>query len=290
MRLDIRRFTFFPLVLSLSFVSGAFGTNSEFFKTSDGVRLHYLEAGAGSTIIFIPGWTMPADIWEPQIFGLSKNYRVIALDPRSQGDSEKTTEGNFSDRRAQDIRELIEHLQLSPVVLVGWSLGVRDALTYVRLFGTSSLRGVVLVDGSIWTKPDPGGYEGRATFLHNVQANRVRFTEQFVQSMYRKPQTKEYLSKIIADSLKTPTDAAVAMLAEMYLWNDLRPELQKVSVPLLIAVRAEHRDQAEIVQSIIPTAKAEVFEDAGHALFVDDASRFNALLGTFASSAFSNSR
>jgi microsomal epoxide hydrolase len=61
----------------------------------------------------------------------------------------------------------------------------------------------------------------------------------------------------------------------MYLWNDLRPIVAEVRVPVLVIVRAEHRDQAEIVKSILANAEAEVFEDAGHALFVDDAERFN---------------
>lgn len=38
---------------------------SRHFRTSDGVELHYLEAGSGPTLVFVPGWTMPADIWEP---------------------------------------------------------------------------------------------------------------------------------------------------------------------------------------------------------------------------------
>ena len=45
---------------------------SDFFKTSDGVRIHYLEAGSGRPIVFIPGWTMPAWIWQKQIDEFSK--------------------------------------------------------------------------------------------------------------------------------------------------------------------------------------------------------------------------
>jgi pimeloyl-ACP methyl ester carboxylesterase len=81
------------------------------FHASDGVSLHYFDAGTGAAIVLVPGWTMPADIFEPQINGLSKRFRVIALDPRAQGDSEKTAEGNTLERHAQDIKELLEHLQ-----------------------------------------------------------------------------------------------------------------------------------------------------------------------------------
>ena len=53
-------------------------TESHFFTTSDGVRLHYLEAGprTAHTIVFVPGWTMPAWIWAPQIAAFSHAYHV----------------------------------------------------------------------------------------------------------------------------------------------------------------------------------------------------------------------
>ena len=70
-------------------------TKSGFFKTSDGVRIHYLEAGSGRPIVFIPGWTMPAWIWQKQIDEFSKNYHVIAVDPRSQGESDKPPYGHL---------------------------------------------------------------------------------------------------------------------------------------------------------------------------------------------------
>ena len=74
--------------LLLASVSGASANpeaKSGYFATSDGVQLHYLEAGSGPAIVFVPGWMNPAWIWEPQLRYFSKKYRVVALDPRSQG-------------------------------------------------------------------------------------------------------------------------------------------------------------------------------------------------------------
>src|SRR5437016_3126535 len=83
------------------------------FVTSDSVRLHFLSGGSGTgpTIVFVPGWTMPADIWEPQLRYFVRSARVVALDPRSQGSSQRTPDGNYTDRRAQDIHELIAHIK-----------------------------------------------------------------------------------------------------------------------------------------------------------------------------------
>ncbi len=74
-------------VLLLTLVASASANaaaKSGYFTTSDGVRLHYLEARSGPTIVFVPGWTNSAWIWEPQIRNFSKKYRVVALDPRFQ--------------------------------------------------------------------------------------------------------------------------------------------------------------------------------------------------------------
>src|SRR5438034_9967009 len=87
---------------------------------------------------------MPAWIWDPQFKYFADHFHVVALDPRSQGDSDKPTDGNSCERRAQDIRELLEHLKLDRVVLVGWSLGVPELLTYAEQFGGSRVRGYVL--------------------------------------------------------------------------------------------------------------------------------------------------
>jgi len=87
-------------------------TKSGFIKTSDGVRIHYVEAGEGRAIVFIPGWMMPGWIWQKQIDELSKKYRVIAVDPRSQGESDKPTYGHLPETRARDYKELVDQLGL----------------------------------------------------------------------------------------------------------------------------------------------------------------------------------
>src|SRR5690349_14499275 len=102
-----------PVLLSLAWgcVAGnAVADDSHFFMSSDGVRLHYIEQGNGETLLFVPGWLMPAEIWRPQIGYFARTHQVIAFDPRSQGESEIAASGNNIRRRAQDLHELIEHL------------------------------------------------------------------------------------------------------------------------------------------------------------------------------------
>jgi microsomal epoxide hydrolase len=223
---------------------------------------------------------MPAEIWESQIRHFSSQYRVVAVDPRSQGESGKPTEGHYPERRARDYKELVEQLKLAPTVLVGWSLGVPEVLTYVQEFGTASLRGVVLVDGMIGSDPNPRWIAAVSGMLRNLQLDRTKFTEEFVRGMYRKPQPPEYLKRIIAASLKTSTNTAVTLMANLAV-GDWRPVLSKLDKPVLFVGSAAMKEQAASLQAKLPSARTEIFPEAGHALFVDEAERFNQLLESF---------
>ncbi len=161
------------------------GLTDNWFVTSDSVRLHYLSGGSGSTIVFVPGWTMPADIWGPQLRYFARSHRVIALDPRSQGASDRVSEGNFVGRRAQDVHELLHHLGAQHVVLVVWSLGVVEALELVERFGTADIAGLVLVDGLIWVSPNSSAAGFVDSTLVRLLRDRRTFTAAFVRDMYR---------------------------------------------------------------------------------------------------------
>jgi non-heme chloroperoxidase len=252
--------------------------DSGFFTSSDNVRLHYLEAGRGATLVFVPGWTMPAQIWMPQLRHFADRFHVVVLDPRSQGESQVATSGYDSERRARDIKELLDALQLDTVVLVGWSLGVLESLTYVRLFGTDRLNALVLVDNSVGEEPPP---TFDPTFLERLQRDRQATTEQFVRGMYHRTQSEDYYQRIIDQALKTPTDAAIKLLHSPYPRQMWREILYGVDRPTLYVVTARFKEQALNLKRNRPKVRVAVFEGAGHALFVDEPERFNTLLEAF---------
>lgn len=259
---------------------------SEHFTTSDDVALHYLVAGSGPAIIFVPGWTAPAQIWEPQLLRFAASHRVVALDPRSQGRSQKATEGHYLARRAQDIHELIEHLGAAPAVTVGWSLGVLEVLTYAQEFGTDSLRAAVLVDMFIGSEPEtdePHPCDSVGAVIAELQSDRQGFTAEFVRAWYRGQQSEEYLGNITRAVLATPTNTAIALAASVCLTStgDWRPALDSLDRAMLYVASPDEAAQAAMVRERRPDARVEIFESAGHALFVDEPERFNRLLEQF---------
>src|ERR1017187_221127 len=170
---------------------------SDFFKTSDGVRIHYLEAGSGRSIVFIPGWTMPAWIWQKQIDEFSKNYHVIAVDPRSQGESDQPTSGHLPETRSRDYKELVDHLGLTQPVLVGWAMACGELVKYAEQFGTGNVGGIVLVDGFLSEKPGSEMFAALSGWRNQLQQDRRKQAEGFVRSMYKKAQIEEYLHRIV---------------------------------------------------------------------------------------------
>lgn len=262
--------------------SAAFAATSHYFTATDGARLHYLEAGRGNTLVFVPGWRMPAEIWSPQIAHFARHHRVVAFDPRAQGRSQVTSAGYTVERRARDIKELLERLGETPVVLVGWSLGVLESLAYAREFGDARLAALVLVDNSIGEEPPPSF---DPTFLERLRRDPNATVRGFVRGMYRTPQSAAYLEGITRAALRVPLEASIALLSYPRPREYWRESAYGVGRPMLYAVSPRFRGQAQNFKARRPQARIEIFEKAGHALFVDEAARFNAVLDEFIASA-----
>src|SRR5688500_1007442 len=93
--------------------------------TSDGVSLAYDDEGRGRPVVLLHGYSGRRANWEFQRGALLRaGNRVIALDARGHGDSETPKHGQTMARLGQDTRELIEHLDLGNVALIGHSMGV----------------------------------------------------------------------------------------------------------------------------------------------------------------------
>lgn len=257
------------------------------FHTSDGARLHVLEAGQAKrgqpTIAYVPGWSMPASIWEGSLAALSATHKVAALDPRGQGTSSIPKGGFTTERRAEDIREFVA--RYAPVVLVTWSLGALEALQYVHMHGESKLSGLVIVDSSVGEGPDPPRAPRPAPpsgFQEELRRDRTRAIEDFVKAIFRTPQPEEKLAALRDGALRMPLEASLSL----FPGNRIPRERWKKTVnafkkPLLYVVTPQFRTQAQSLKAHRPATRIEVFENAGHALFVDEPERFSALLADF---------
>ncbi len=260
---------------------------SRYFTTSDGVNLHYVDAfpaqggGTDHVLVLVPGWTMPAWIFGPQIAYFARYSRVIAFDPRGQGASEVPPFGYTAERRGQDIAELISAVRAPKVVLLGWSLGVLDSLAYVSNSGAARLSALVLIDNSIGENPPPSAEPAPRYYRYRRPLSYPEEMGVFVRAMFRTPQPQTYLNRLTETCLITPESAAHALLNYQVPRTVWRDAVYSAGVPILYCVRPHLEGQAENLARRDTQAEIVIFRNAGHALFVDDAQRFNTILANF---------
>jgi microsomal epoxide hydrolase len=251
------------------------------FQSSDGVSLSFLDAGSEHknqpTIVLVPGWLMPGRIWQNQLNDFSRTYHTLAFDPRGQGESEVASSGYTAERRATDLHEFL--LRRSNVLLIGWSLGAIEALQYIDMFGTSRLSGLILVDSSVGEEPAPGSSGG---FKDNLRRDPDKTLREFVRAIFAKPRPEKELSDLIRGAKRVRVEDSVALLDYPYERNHWRNIVRAFEKPLLYVVTPQFEQQATNLKKNRPATQVEVFKNAGHALFVDEPKRFNALIRKFA--------
>jgi pimeloyl-ACP methyl ester carboxylesterase len=262
-----------------------------YLEVAPGVELYYEEHGSGAPIVFVPGWTFTTEVFERQVAHFAPTHRVIVVDPRSQGRSAKTQQGNDYSTHGADLAKLFSALELRDAVLVGWSTGTLDVLGYVQHAGTAALKAVVGVDMSPkplsansddWVEGPLDEIAGAwRAFLRSSQGQRDFITYYTNEVMIQRDVTPAELDWIIRQSLSTPHYLASALFADA-MFCDFSAELTALSaaVPTKYVIAEHWADTAvAYMNRTFPNVQTEVF--GGHMMFWEHAERFNASLAAF---------
>ena len=113
------------MVAAWTFAAAADEPTHEFFTTSDGVKIHYMQLGrSGTPVILVHGYTGSAEgNWFRNGIAeaLARNHRVVALDCRNHGRSDKPQPRGPG--KWEDVIELMDHLKIEKAHLHGYSMG-----------------------------------------------------------------------------------------------------------------------------------------------------------------------
>lgn len=286
----------FLVMLNIPVAFGFSAARAEEIKVSDELSIHYRIAGNGKNVILlVPGWTMSGAVFERQLehFQKSETYKVIAIDPRSQGQSSKTSTGNTYEQHGRDLRALMEKLDLQDVVLVGWSNGVFDVMSYVHQFTGTNLSALVLIDGTskcsgddnkkewVWyRRDDADGY--KQYFTQGVLNDRQTLNRDFATWMIENP-TDANMGWVAEISNQTPSEVA-ALLNETCAYLDYSADLRALegTLPLLYVARSEWGPVvSEWAKKNTPSATVEAL--GKHMMFWEKHEAFNTILDKFLS-------
>jgi non-heme chloroperoxidase len=223
-------------------------------KVKDGTEIYYKDWGSGQPVVFSHGWPLSSDAWDDQMMFLAdRGYRVIAHDRRGHGRSSQPWNGNDMSTYADDLAEVIEHLDVKSAVLVGHSTGGGEVARYIGRHGTKSVSKAVLVSAvpplMLKTAANPDGLP--ITVFDQIRNGVVEDRSQFFKDLsmpfygYNRPGAK--VSQGVRDtfwlqgvvmSVKGAYDCIKA-----FSETDFTDDLKKMDIPTLII----HGDDDQIV-------------------------------------------
>jgi non-heme chloroperoxidase len=255
------------------------------FITTDGTEIYYKDWGKKDApiVTFSHGWPLSSDAWEAQMFHLASNgFRVIAHDRRGHGRSSQPWDNNHMDQYADDLAQLLAHLDVKDAVLVGHSTGGGEVARYIGRHGTARVRKAVLMGAvppiMVKTDKNPGGlplevFDGfraayladRAQFFLNVASgpffgfNRpgAKVSQGLIQSWWMQGMMSGH--KNAYDSIKAFSE------------TDFTEDLKKFDVPTLILHGDDDQivpiaDSALLSAKLVPNAVLKIYPGGTHSL------------------------
>jgi 3-oxoadipate enol-lactonase len=256
----------------------------ELFATVDGARIRYrLEGPAGAPFLVLSNSLgTNLDMWEPQVTGLTRRFRVLRYDSRGHGLSAVTPGPYGIDRLARDVVALLDQLKIDRAHFCGLSMGGMAGM-WLGVHAPQRMDKLVLCN----TAPRIGTVERWNARIDAVNKGGVAAVAETLMDLWFTPRfrsaapdaMRRMRSMLVATSAEGYV-ASCAAVRDMDQWAALpaldRPTLIVTGMHDAVTPSAEGRRMAETV----PGAK-HVDLDAAHISNVEAADRFNAELLAF---------
>jgi non-heme chloroperoxidase len=267
----------------------------EFLKINKGaeneVKIHYQDCGKGKPVLLIHGWPLSHEMWEYQVEDLiNAGNRVITYDRRGFGQSSKPY-GNYTyDILAEDLKALMDYLDLQDVTLVGFSMGGGEVVRYFTNYGGARVSKVVLVSSIIpyllQTNDNPEGVDGSVfdTMFGKIKEDRIGFLESFGKQFFginlvNKPVSTplmEYYRMLASVASPKATQECIKAFA----YTDFRNEARSINVPTLIIHGTDDKTvpieaSSDRAAKLIRGSRYIKYDGAPHGLFYTDREKLN---------------
>lgn len=255
------------------------------FKTSDGISLAFDDQGRGLPLLCLPGLTRNREDFDP-VMGLARRLRLIRLDYRGRGASDTADASTYTvAREAQDVIELIDHLNLPQVAILGTSRGGLIAMLLAtthldRLSGVLlndigpviEPQGLAAIAGYVGIRPEYADFDAAALGLQKAYATGfpdVSLSQWvvFARRIYR--QTRDGLDLRYDPALRETVLAALGSTPDLWPLFDAL-----VDLPVAV-LRGENSDllSAETLAEMHrrhPALKSATVRGRGHVPFLDE--------------------
>ena len=269
-------------------------------KTENGqpIKLFYQDLGSGSPIVLIHGWPLSSASWEYQLAALpAQGFRVVAYDRRGFGQSDKPWHGYDYNSFADDLKAVLDGLDLKDVTLAGFSMGGGEVARYMSRHSGARVKRVAFIAAvTPYLLKDDSNPEGvdKSVFdgmVEGLEADRFHFLTGFGKKFYNvgllnKPVSEETLQW--SQSLALPASPkATVDCVRAFSGTDFRGDLKTITVPTLIIHGEDDQTvpiavSAERTAALMPQAQFIRYTDAPHGLNITHKDQLTADLAAFA--------
>ena len=271
-----------------------------YVTTGDGIEIFYKDWGppAGQPIVFSHGWPLSADDWDTQMmFFLDHGYRVVAADRRGHGRSTQVGDGHDMDHYADDLKAVVEHLDLKDAVHVGHSTGGGEVAHYIARHGEERVSKAALISAvpplMVQTDANPEGLP--KDFFDGIQAQMAAGRSQFFRDFaagpfYNYDKEPEKSSEAVIENwwrqgmmggAKAHYDGIVA-----FSQTDFTEDLKKIQVPVLVMHSEDdqvvpYADSGPKSAELLPNGILKTYQGFPHGMPTTEAETINADLLEF---------
>ncbi len=220
----------------------------ELKKMDEKVQLYFEEYGKGTPVVFVHGFPLDHTIWYPLLPFLQGKARLILPDLRGHGKSPATKGGYDMGALADDIKDMLDGLNIRQAVLVGHSMGGYVSLAFARCY-PERLLGLALV-ASHAAADTPERRQGRLQTAGEVERRGVKsLARTMPEKLTAHPELIEPLRRLILQANPAGVAGALRGMADR---EDMTRRLSEINVPAVIIAGAQ--------DSLIPLEKSKEME------------------------------
>lgn len=254
------------------------------YCTVDDTRLYYTDRGGGVPLLFLHGLGSSSRDWAAQVDHFVDRYRVLRMDLRGHGRSERG-EGPYSITQfARDVAVFLRKRAVGAAHVVGLSMGGMVALE-LAASAPQLLRGLVVVnsvaDMRLRSWHDVWFYVSRRLAVQTLGMRRVG--QLIARKLFVKPDQEDLRRTFVERWAQNDKQAYLWSMDAIMRWS-VTSRLDRIDVPTLLVSSDEDYTpvvEKEQMATRMPQAELAVVNDARHALPVERPDEFNGILDDF---------
>jgi pimeloyl-ACP methyl ester carboxylesterase len=245
-----------------------------------GIKLAYDDQGAGKpAFVFAHGWTCNRSFFAPQAAHFARRHRVVSVDLRGHGESEKPQGPYPIAAYADDIAHIIDHLNLGKAVVVGHSMGGTAALQLAADY-PDHVAAIVMVDPGAFVFP-PEVRARLEAMVTAIEAGNQEPRQQAIKAnMFLPTSDRKLMEDVLAVMMATPSHVAASAMRGVIEF-DAPTVAAQCKVPALHLANALHRNPPHLMSQWLPNVVNGWTVGAGHFSQLEVPDQVNAMIEGF---------